>query len=248
MNKSSAILFLFLLLFCIQVTAQENTVTVGLQAKPIFPVKFLKTGPQLLSQNGVDFKVSPKLGYSGGMVIRWGFTKTISLETGINYVKRNYDLEFSTDTFKGKSDFGIVNYQIPVSALVFIRLADKLYMNASAGLSVDMFVSDIKTFGSYFSNYAQRNGVFQSGVLANLGWEYRTEKAGYFYLGASFQRPFVQIYNANLNYVKADNTRENVEMKLLGSYLTFDIRYFFNPLPITKKIKPKKEKKVKKEE
>lgn len=217
--------------------AQERTVTVGLQAKPIFPVKFLKTGEQTLSQNGVDFTITPKLGYSGGMVIRWGFTNTVSLETGINYVKRNYDLDFKTDTFQGNSDFGVVNYQIPVNALVFIRLTNRLYMNASAGLSLDMFVSDIHTFNSYFNNYSQRNGVFQSGVLANLGWEYRTVKSGYFYIGTSFQRPFAQIYNSSLTYEPSKPNNENVVMKLNGSYLTFDVRYFFNPLPINKKIK-----------
>jgi len=129
-----------------------------------------------------------------------------------------------------------------VSALFFIRLADKLYMNASAGLSADMFISDIRTFSSYFNNYSTRNGVFQSGVLANLGWEYRTAKSGYFYIGASFQRQFLQIYNSSLSYFKNNSTQENVIMKLNGSYLTFDVRYFFNPLPINKKIKKKKEK------
>lgn len=221
--------------------AQERTVTVGLQVKPIFPVKFLKTDAQTVSQNGIDFTVTPKLGYSGGMVIRWGFTNAVSLETGINYVKRNYDLEFKTDTFTGKSDFGVVNYQIPVSALVFIRLANRLFMNASAGLSLDMFVSDIYTYSpDYFNHYSYRNGVFQSGVLANLGWEYRTAKAGYFYIGASFQRPFLQIYNSSLRYFKSSSQDENVMMKLNGSYLTFDLRYFFNPLPINKKIKKAK--------
>ena len=225
--------------------AQERTVTVGLQAKPIFPVKFLKTAEQTVSQNGVDFTITPKLGYSGGMVIRWGFTNTVSLETGINYVKRNYELDFKTDTFQGNSDFGVVNYQIPVSALVFIRLTNRLYMNASAGLSLDMFVSDIHTFSTYFNNYSQRNGVFQSGVLANLGWEYRTLKSGYFYIGASFQRPFAQIYNSSLTYEPGKANNENVLMKLNGSYLTFDVRYFFNPLPINKKIKKLKSEKVK---
>ncbi len=242
----SKICFVFILFFItvLHLFAQERTVTVGLQAKPIFPVKFLKTGAQTVSQNGVDFTVTPKLGYSGGMVIRWGFTNTVSIETGINYVKRNYNLEFKTDTFTGSSDFGIVNYQIPVSALVFIRLADKLYMNASAGISLDMFVSDIYTFSSYFNNYSQRNGVFQSGVLANLGWEYRTNKSGYFYIGASFQRPFLQIYNSSLRYFKNSSQQENLIMKLNGSYLTFDVRYFFPPLPINKKVKKTKKEKV----
>jgi hypothetical protein len=233
-----------LLTLAITTHAQERTVTVGLQAKPIFPVKFLKTGAQTVSQNGIDFTVTPKIGYSGGMVIRWGFTNSVSLETGINYVKRNYNLEFKTDTFAGTSDFGIVNYQIPISALVFIRLSDKLYMNASAGLSLDMFVSDIHTYSSYFNNYSQRNGVFQSGVLANLGWEYRTLKSGYFYIGASFQRPFAQIYNSSLTYFKGDGTYENTLTKLNGSYLTFDVRYFFPPLPINKKVKKTKKEKA----
>lgn len=229
-----------LCLFTEIIYAQERTVTVGLQAKPIFSVVFLKTGSQTQSQGGIDFTLTPKTGYSGGMVIRWGFTNAVSLETGINFVKRNYDLEFLTDTFTGNNKFGIINYQIPFSTLVFIRLGERFYMNASGGLSLDMFVSDIHTFGSFFNHYSQRNGIFQPGVLANLGWEYRTANAGFFYLGASFLRPFAQMYNASLTYFKGNGAYENTLMRVNGSYLTFDVRYFFNPLPLPKKIKKEK--------
>ena len=78
-------------------------------------------------------------------------------------------------------------------------------------------------------------------LIANIGWEYRTDKSGYIYLGASYHRPFshmakeVILYNGNSRF-------ERVELNLSGNYITVDIRYFFHEDAEKKKRKVKKSK------
>src|SRR4051812_17698109 len=68
-------------------------VTAGIQFKPIFPVSFLHTGTQSAFDQSIRYDLTLKSGFSGGMVIRKGFSELLSIETGINYVKRKYRLD-----------------------------------------------------------------------------------------------------------------------------------------------------------
>ena len=202
--------------------AQKGSTIVGVQYKPIFPVGFLGTGtPEL-----VTFDVELKSGYCAGMVIRHNFSELLALESGINYVKRKYNLTISDADFKGKSEFRIIGYEIPVNLLVYIQLGEKLFMNASMGPSLDMFASNVQSYDEYFQHVSFRNHIFQASVLANLGWEWRTEESGYIYLGASYHRPFSFIYLTKIEY-RYRGKDESTDQKLLGNYLTLDLRYFF---------------------
>ncbi|MBI3503121.1 MAG: hypothetical protein HY063_15145 [Bacteroidetes bacterium] len=216
--------------------SQENIFTAGFQYKPIFPSAFFSTATNSVSQNGIDFSISQKFGYCAGMVLRRGITKRFSFETGINYVKRNYSLSITDTTFTGNSDFAIIGYEIPLQGLIFIQLGKKLYMNSSAGISWDMYPSNVKTADSYFNHYAARHFLFQSSVLANVGYEFRTVKSGYFYIGGSYHLPFSYFYLSAIEYTPQ---KEITHMKLRGNYLTLDFRYFFHEDP----LKPKKKKK-----
>ena len=218
--------------------AQENIFTAGFQYKPIFASSFFSTGTKTISQNGIDFAVSQKFGYCAGMVLRRGFTKKISFETGINYVKRNFSLLITDSVSSRNSTFSIIGYEIPLQGLIFIRLGEKLYMNTSAGISVDMYPSNIYTQDTtYFKHFSTRHSYFQSSALANVGFEYRTAKRGYFYLGASYHLPFTYFYTSRIEYLPK---KEIATMKLQGNYLTLDLRYFFHE----EIMKPKKKKKV----
>ena len=91
---------------------------------------------------------------------------------------------------------------------------------------MDMFASSIQTFDSTFNHVAFRNHIFQPAIAANAGFEYRTEKSGTIYLGASFHRPFTYIYLSRIGY---DGNNKNVVIgnEMSGTYLTIDLRYFF---------------------
>lgn len=216
--------------------AQQNIITVGIQYKPVFTVDFLNTKPETVLQNGVNFSAGLHSGFAAGMVIRRGITDTYSIEGGINYVKRTYEMKISETNFSGQSTYRIIGYEIPLSALIYIRLSEKFYMNASLGIAADMFASNVTTSGSYFKTYSQRQSVINAGILGNLGWEYRTEKSGYFYLGVSYHNPFSDIYISRFEY-DYNNIQEAAELPLTGTYLTLDLRYFFHEDPIKKKKK-----------
>lgn len=235
---------------CGHALAQKNVITAGLQFQPIFPVTFLNTADQeaITSQGDMTTLISPKFSYTAGMIIRWGFHKRLSLETGINFVQRNYDLTVSTDDFSGLSDFRVIGYEHPIKLLVFVPLAERLFMNAAAGIQLNFFPSDIYTFGTYFRHSSLRLGFdnfLHAGGITNLGLEYRTKKAGYFYLGATYHIGFSDIYRSKTQYVNDSNNfySEATTINLNGSYLTFDVRYFFHSQPVEKKSgSPKKSK------
>ncbi len=199
------------------------------------------TGRTEFADSAVNFSLQPNPGYCFGMVIRRGFTKNISLETGINYVKRNYTLQIQDTSFFTERKFAFIGYEIPVLGLVYIRLSRQLYMNASAGLSFDMFPSDLAIQNEFFNLRTLRRNWLQTSLLANIGYEWRTEKSGYFYLGASYHRPFQgNAYNSVLYKRYSARTGPVFNTWLSGNYLTIDLRYFFHEDPEKRKKKVKK--------
>ncbi|MEK6615570.1 MAG: hypothetical protein AABZ32_05600 [Bacteroidota bacterium] len=236
MNKNLSFLVSITFL-CSEIFSQANIFTAGFQYKPIFSSAFFSTGEKTISQNGIDFSVSQKFGYCTGMVLRRGITKRFSVETGINYVKRNFALSITDTPFTGKSNFTIIGYEIPVQVLIFLQASKKGFINTSMGASWDMYPSNIATNDTYFRHNSKRHSLFQVSVLANFGYEYRTEKSGYFYLGASYHLPFSYFYLSTINYTPQQNI---ARMKLRGNYLTIDFRYYFHEDP----LKSKKKKKV----
>ena len=242
MNLKITILFSAFILLTVQINAQDNVLTAGIQIKPIFSNEFFKTGPQSLSgDSGTNFTVKPGSGFCAGMIVRYGITKNVSFETGINYVKRKYALTIQDSTFfTGNSDFRIVGYEIPVSALVFIQLSEKMFMDASLGISLDFFPSNVQSRDDYFRQIGERKNWVSESVIANLGYEYRTEKSGYFYIGASYHRPFKDIYYSTVAYYRnKDDYTSGQQFLLSGNYLTVDFRYFFHEDPLKKQSKKK---------
>jgi len=234
--------------------AQERVLSLGLQFKPIVPSSFFRSGSNDIVQGDFTYILNPKLGYSAGMVIRKGFDKTFSFETGINFIRRNYDLGIEYQPTADSSnaiedDFSIIGYEIPLLGLVYIRLSEKIYMNSALGLSIDLFPSAVKSVGDYYFHQSSRNSWVQTALLANVGYELRTEKSGIFYIGASFHRPFTYTYKTEIRYYAEPFNiiqLDQANTTLSGNYLTFDFRYFFHENPEKKEVKTKKEKKKKK--
>lgn len=247
--KQFLIIFICLPLF---LNAQEGVTTFGVQVKPIIPYGSFKDGPLEFSETGVDSNIysgsmESTTGYSFGMVVRHGLTKNISFETGINYVKRNYDLTMSklTDSllYDDVTSFGFVSYNIPIQALVYIRLSEQVYMNASTGVSLDAYASGAYSLGrdTEMEQLSWPHSRLGASYIANLGFELRTKKDGYFYLGASYSQPF------SLMAVTASKWRNPGDVPhthfhfLKGQYLTLDLRYFFHEDPAKKTRKKKPE-------
>lgn len=230
-------ILLILLVFISLVTfGQKGLTTFGLQYKPLIPVTALNVEDLILEENGFNVEISALLGHNFGAVIRWGITNTLALETGLNYARRNFNLNANLDdTLSGSSNFGIVTYEIPIQGLFYVRLSKEWYMNAATGFSMNFRASDVGSFteNREFSHTTAVKGL-NLAYIANLGVEYRSKKNGTFYLGASLATPFqslgaIAIFSENIN-----NSR-TIEGKLSGNYLSLDLRYFFNE---NKKSKP----------
>ncbi len=207
---------------------QEKKVDLGLQIRPIFKNQFFNSGNTAFEQDKISYEIKPELGYSYGMVIRTRATEKLFLETGINYVRRNYlfTLEDQDSAVFISSAFGVIEYEIPVSILVYIRLSDRIYMNTSTGISLNMFKkSEIEPKDNL--NYMfQRSTWIIPGIIANFGWEYRTSSFGSFYLGASYQFPLSKVITMHVDYYKNIGV-ESMSTKVGLAFITFDFKYFF---------------------
>jgi hypothetical protein len=218
-------LFLFLLSF-LTGTGQSRTTQVGIGYRPVFPAAFLGTGTETNSVQGVDFTVGLDRGFSGGMVIRTGLTELLSLEAGINYVKRNYSYSILDSAYQAQESFRLVGYELPVSLLAFVRLGEQVFMNASLGAGIDAFASSVATKKERTEQIAIKRHSANPALNANLGWEFRTSASGTIYLGATYHRPFQEIFLNSILY-RNQNKDYVSDLWLSGSYLTADVRYYF---------------------
>lgn len=232
------------LLFSNNVFAQKGVTTFGFNIRPSFPNALLRTGPIDFSDNGIDYQIVQKSGISAGGLVRHGITKRLSLETGIVYTKRNYDLSIMDTTFTGAGDFSIIGYEIPLSALVFMQLDEHLWMDVGLGFAMNIFPSDVSTFNDYYVQYSARKQTASGGVIANIGVEYRTPKSGYFYLGFIYSRSLNPIYETLVEYYPdRDFSKPYTSLgrtTLQGDYFGLDLKYFFHEDPEKKKKKKAK--------
>ena len=231
--KLTSIAFLVILTFQTSIFSQIGVTTVGVQLKPIIPINYFGAGPIQLTNEFATLDLSSKLGYSFGMVVRHGFTKSISIESGINYTRRNYNI-FGASSYEyanDQADFGFISYELPVQGLIYIRIGEFVYMNASIGLGINFYASDVASKGenNYIDHYSERARWINASFLSNLGLELRTKEKGYFYVGASLNTPFNEITATRLNYYYEDNLSTKFDPIFLnGNYITLDLRYFFN--------------------
>ncbi|HYG51311.1 MAG TPA: hypothetical protein VD905_10435 [Flavobacteriales bacterium] len=245
-----AFLFFFVL-SSVSVFAQRNSdseqmLTAGFQFRPVFATGFLDDVQQTNTHQIFTATIEPALGYTFGMLIRRSFTRKISFETGINYIRRNFTLTCVDDSLNRTdvSDFGMVSYEIPLQCLVYVRFGERFYMNNSLGVSINWFASKVASFGESkdFSQVTYLNRVIANpALLANVGFEYRTRKAGYFYLGSSLHRPFTRIGTSVVKY-DLYSKKYQTNVGVTGSFLTLDVRYFFHAQPIKKKTQNMKKK------
>lgn len=233
------ILFVCGMLLSLSIMAQKGVKTFGIQVKPLVPNSYFNfSGEQQTSPDGSLVSTwNPRPSLNFGMTIRMGFTKALSLETGINLLRRNYEVVSvdASQNIENTMRFTFVGYEIPIQGLVYVQLGKGWWMNGSAGFSLDMYPSSTFTAGSEqrgpvfydFTVSTVRKSWIQTAIQVNYGFEYRSKKDGYFYLGASYHRPFTDIAISEVTY---DYDLESTFNQILlnGNYFTVDFRYFFH--------------------
>lgn len=220
----------------------------GITLSPVIPNNFIgavhtnfKDSAQSMS---VDFK--NKWGLTFGATIRIGLSKRIAIETGISQVRRIYEVssEIPDSNVFSTSKIAFVNYDIPLNALVYVQLSEKWFMDASAGVSITHYPSDVRKVGNPSSKETVTNELRRTertyfALNAGLGFEYRTEKMGNFFLGFGAKIPFKSPYIGVVLYEKVSyGTRTVAFGGISGGYFTVDFRYFiptFNKKNISNK-------------
>ncbi|MBL7950759.1 MAG: hypothetical protein JNM62_03465 [Flavobacteriales bacterium] len=214
--------------------AQQGVTTLGVQLKPVIPVSYFDPTITLERQH-LNGRISLDGGFSFGMNVRIGLSKMLSLETGLGQIQRRYSFSLANDTsgYAESSEVRYVGYELPVALLVYLRLGEKSYMNVALGLSADFYPGDVQRDLEDGRIYIFRNRWAQLGALGNVGVEFRTEKSGILYVGATFHRPFTPMATADLSYYDRANGFFPYTMRgsLSGAYLTVDLRYYFHEDP-----------------
>ena len=212
--------------------------TLGMSVKPVVPFSYVDPVARAERSN-LSGSVELTGGFAFGMAMRFGITNSISIEAGISQITRRYRFDLLNDT-SGYADgdrVRFVGYEVPVTALVFIRLGERTYMNAALGLSVDAYPSDVQRDVDRGRIYVFRRNWAQIGVVGNLGVEYRTDYSGIFYLGTTFHRPFNDMAIANLTYYGPTFFNYDMATALNGGYFTVDLRYYFHEDPDRAKLR-----------
>lgn len=231
------IVFILSISFQSQLCAQNGIRAFGIIFKPIFPLAVVNTDAITFfdSQNENTLDVLNSNGFSIGGVIRIGLSKRWSVETGLNYVRRNYNFTLNSEDFpQSNASIRFTGYEIPAIAMVFVRLGDKSFMNAGAGITFDLFpTGGLTVYDRDTIEYGmlETNWVIPA-LTANIGFEYRTVKNGYFYFGTSYHLPFSNVADVFVSY-RMPGTNNftaliNPPASVNGTYLTLDIRYYFN--------------------
>ncbi len=208
----------------------------GFQVKPIFPGLFIGQTTKKIVVNGFETTIKQAVGYSFGGVVRANITKLIAIETGINMTERKFiiDSAYPDSNVFASAPLRYVTYDIPVSALFYIRLSEQFYMNASIGAAIiyNPTVAGVKRSPKSrheFSQLALGRKVLAEAV-ANIGFEYRNQKAGTFYIGAAARVPFTPLFYLRSEYkydgIKIVSDPEH-DGPISGSYISLEFKYFF---------------------
>jgi len=240
----ASFLSLFVMLFIVfpnRITAQKAQTLFGAGIRAGFPSKYFRTGPILFSDKDINYSIIQQSGISYGGYIRHGITNRLSMETGITYTKRNYEVNLTDTTFTGQDGFSIVGYEIPLNVLVNIQLGPQFWMNAGMGGAVDIFPSDVATFDNFYVQYSARRQKVNAGVTATLGMEVRNKSTGIIYLGFLYHRAVSPIYRTLVEYYpNRDFTTppySTGRTSLEGDYFGVDLKYFFPSKDPLKKSK-----------
>jgi hypothetical protein len=211
----------------------------GIQTRAIFPSAFVGNPLTTVSKDAMKATLTQNLGYSFGGVVRVGITELIALETGINFTQRYFRIEGSLvdSNIYVKNDLGFIQYDIPINALFYVKMTKQWYANASLGVAAGFKPTSIATL----NNINGTQIFYHTGVVenkasldlnGNLGFEFRSKRSGFFYLGTSVRLPIRPLFVYVATF-KDQSYKATQYGNVSGAYLSLDLRYFFRNIKAT---------------
>jgi len=209
----------------------------GLVASPVFPSGFLGSKTTVFSDTTQTMTTtfSQTTGFMFGASVRIGLTKLISLETGLTQIRRNFHVGMSIpdSSIQSQKTFSFVSYDLPLNALIYVQMTENVFMNASLGMSIAHYPSDIRDTiqpggKDFLVQEGRRTKRTYFAVNAGIGFEYRTLKSGTFYIGGGGKIPLMPIMFGVGILKEAGSSKHLLSYEPVdGSFLSLDLRYYF---------------------
>lgn len=240
---------------------RKNFVSFGLEVSPIIPTTlFNAAGTSITNQaEGIKFTIKPMVSYRFGGALRFdifNFKKMqlgnmFTLNTGIFYTQRAFRVGVDdvsnpvADSSLISDRFRFVSYEIPLMLQLHLQASEKIWVNFAVGTGAEFYPSQVYTRNDklgkegYYLQYTTRKFLLLAPIKASFGVEYRTEKSGYFGIGASISRPMPYMGDTFFEYYKGNGSGGSYQvtpygnidtpMRVQGMFLSVDFRYYFQP-------------------
>jgi hypothetical protein len=245
---------------------RQNFVTLGIEPSLLFPTALFN--PSSLKAENPNFRrqfsLSPRISWRAGLSIRYdlfrlrrsSLSNQFSIASGLYYNQRQWtarvDLwdEAGKKGSVGESRLRFISYEMPLILLLNLQAGDILWLGTGTGVGVEFFPSQayvpdeaatIVPQDGYWLCYLARKNLFVPAFKMQFGAEWRTEKAGYFYVGFSFHQPLPRMGDAfwrtdvgsDAVHPYPDEAHPagnpDIPMRVNGAWLALDMRYFFTP-------------------
>lgn len=244
--------FLFIFIFCsLFAFAQKKKKDrfpsyFGIVASPVIPNNFIGSVHTEMKDEtqAMTLDFHNKWSYTFGATARIGLTKTFSIETGISQVRRHYSTTVSLPDsgILVSQKLAFINYDIPLNGLFYVQLADKWFMDASLGISITHYPSDVQDTALIPKKsiivQGRRTERTYFALNAGIGFEYRTFKAGTFFLGVGAKVPLKSpLFGVGIIKTSGEGTLFSAYKPLTSGYFTIDFKYF---IPTIKRKDDKK--------
>lgn len=241
MNKCLLILFTLLYFSVIgQLGDGKLPSYFGIQVRSILPSSFVGNPSTVLIKDGLRAEIIQKPGYSFGGVVRVGLTELIALETGIHFNQRYFDVtgSIADSSIFVTNDLAFIQYEIPINALFYIKLSKQAFANAALGVVTGIKPTSIATLNNingsqffYHTGFVDKKIAFD--LNGNLGFEYRTKKSGFIYVGTSVRLPLKPLFVYIATY-RNQGYKVSQYGDVSGAFLSVDLRYFFKNVKTVK--------------
>lgn len=207
----------------------------GIQSRVVLPSDFLGPTTTLLANEGFKSSLTQTTGFSYGALIRADYTENITVECGINYIQRQFNAKMSySDSVENVSDTNkltFINYELPITGIVKIQLAKNIFSLVGLGPSFTYKPTNVALIdlpgGKHTFYHSGSIRKFGIDLNAQAGFELRTKKNGFFYIGGGVKVPTSYLFNWGGKYAQQGSSESLIDFqKTNGAFLSIDLRYY----------------------
>ena len=140
--------------------------------------------------------------------------------------------QFNGSSTSDTSNFGYINYNLPIKGSVFIQLDKEIFMSTTVGASLDFYASAVgsKGINYYIDHISDRARWINGSICAEIGVESRNQTNGTFHVGIGVNIPISTIAVTKLKYFYNSSDINDYDrydnIFLRGNFFNINLRYY----------------------